>query len=297
MAKLLMIGNATLDIIVSMDAFPIEDKKHLALGQTFRRGGNASNTSEVLTQLGHDVSLVAPLADDTASETIRHSLQQRSVDLSYCPTHQNSTSPTSYILINEKSKTRTIVHCRDLTELSYDEFNTIPLSSYDLIHFEGRNIPAVQSMMKTAGQIAGLKISCEIEKPRDDIKSLIPYADLVIFSNSYYRHTNSATMEDFFHYMRTFSDKAVLVCSRGAKGAYGQLPNQCVQHSPAFDFGPVVDTVGAGDTFNAALLASFSISQSLQLILKNACLLASKKVCQHGFDGLNSFDLSPLGER
>lgn len=77
MSKIMTIGNATLDIIIAMDGYPVEDKKHLALGQRIQRGGNASNTSEVLAQLGHDVSLVVPLADDDASNAIRHSLDRR----------------------------------------------------------------------------------------------------------------------------------------------------------------------------------------------------------------------------
>ena len=82
-----------------------------------------------------------------------------------------------------------------------------------------------------------------------------------------------------------------------SEGAYGQLPDQNVVHSPAFDFGELVDTFGAGDTINAGLLASYSDSLPLEQTLRNACLLASKKVCQLGFDNLTSFDLLPLGER
>lgn len=153
-------------------------------------------------------------------------------------------------------------------------------------------------MLQRAKQVApNVLISCEIEKPREGIRSLIQYADLVIFSNSYYQYTESENIATFFNSMRTFSDTACFVCSRGSEGAYGQLPDQNIVHSPAFDFGEVVDTVGAGDTFNAGLLASYNDSLPLEQVLRNACLLASKKVCQQGFDDLNSFDLLPLGVR
>lgn len=298
MSRIMTIGNATLDVIIAMPEFPVEDKKHLALGQRIQRGGNASNTSEVLAQLGHDVSLVAPLADDDASLTIRHSLERCGVDLRHCVIHQNAISPTSYIITNESSKSRTIIHVRDLSEFAIEDFEALPLQEYNLLHFEGRNIPAVKSMLQRARQLVpnGL-ISCEIEKPREGIKSLIQYADLVIFSNSYYHYTDSENIAAFFKSMRPFSETACFVCSRGSEGAYGQMPNQDIVHSPAFDFGELVDTVGAGDTFNAGLLASYSDSLPLEQVLRNACLLASKKVCQQGFDSLNSFDLLPLGVR
>jgi len=299
MKKIMNIGNATLDIIIAMDAYPIEDKKHLALGQRFQRGGNAANTSDVLAQLGCDVSLLVPLADDDASNTICHSLESQGVNLSHCIHHKGSTSPTSYILTNEQSKTRTIIHCRDLPEFLAEDFADISLENYNLLHFEGRNIAVLKEMLLRARTAAPNAIlSLEIEKPRKNIEFLIQLADLIVFSNSYYQYTQSNTIADFFQTMRQYSNTATFVCSRGSEGAYGSEAEQAYVHSPAFNFGDVVDTVGAGDTFNAGLLASFcEPSLTLQECLHNACLLASKKVTQKGFAELTSFDLTPLGVR
>ncbi len=297
MKKILTIGNATLDIIVAMDCYPVEDEKYRALGQRIQRGGNASNSSEVLANLGHQVSLLVPFADDDASQTIQHSLQYAGVDMSYCVSHRDTISPTSYIITNESSKTRTIIHSRELAELSVSEFNVVPWQDFDVLHFEGRNIAIVKQMLINVQQASsGVKVSLEIEKQRPDIESLIQYADLVVFSNSYFESMNCVDMDAFFTKMRAYSNTAIFICSRGSQGAYGQLPEVGIAHSPAFIFGELLDTVGAGDTFNAGLIASYSEDLPIEQMLKNACLLASKKVTQEGFLGLNSFDLEPLSE-
>jgi ketohexokinase len=50
----------------------------------------------------------------------------------------------------------------------------------------------------------------------------------------------------------------------------------------------VIDTVGAGDTFNAGIILYLSLypNANLQQALQFACQLASKKVAQQGFDSL-----------
>ena len=53
MAHVLAVGVATLDIINEVESYPPEDGEVRALAQAIRRGGNASNTLVVLSQLGH----------------------------------------------------------------------------------------------------------------------------------------------------------------------------------------------------------------------------------------------------
>jgi ketohexokinase len=51
----------------------------------------------------------------------------------------------------------------------------------------------------------------------------------------------------------------------------------------------VVDTLGAGDTFNAAIIDGLCRQQDLAVALRDACRLAGKKCGQIGFQGLSKF--------
>lgn len=49
----------------------------------------------------------------------------------------------------------------------------------------------------------------------------------------------------------------------------------------------MIDTVGAGDTFNAGIIAFLSqASHSTSDAIQSACALATNKVAQQGFDDL-----------
>ena len=59
--------------------------------------------------------------------------------------------------------------------------------------------------------------------------------------------------------------------------------------SAAYSPPQVLDTLGAGDTFNAGLIHSLSTGNSLEASLKFACKLAGNKCGMLGYNGLKSF--------
>jgi ketohexokinase len=60
-----------------------------------------------------------------------------------------------------------------------------------------------------------------------------------------------------------------------------------VLHSAAFPPEQVVDTLGAGDTFNAGLISALVSGLSADLALEQACRLAGCKCGQTGFANLD----------
>ena len=60
-----------------------------------------------------------------------------------------------------------------------------------------------------------------------------------------------------------------------------------VAHSPP----EVVDTLGAGDTFNAGIIHYLSIGKTLQDAIKYACKLAGYKCGIQGYHGLESLNI------
>jgi ketohexokinase len=53
----------------------------------------------------------------------------------------------------------------------------------------------------------------------------------------------------------------------------------------------VIDTLGAGDTFNAAIIHGCLGGLETGVLLEQACRLAGRKCAQTGFTGLSDEDL------
>jgi len=285
MSRILGIGIATLDIINTVHDYPEEDTEVRALQQRISRGGNAANSLVVLSQLGHQCDFSGVISDDYNSQIITADLNKFRINSRYCQQQKNGKTPTSYITLNQLNGSRSIIHYRDLAELSFSSFTAISLQEVDWLHFEGRNIENTVKMLRHAiNETPHLKRSIEIEKPRTGIEQLFPFADVLIFSKHYLLelgHQDPAAFLSNIHQQIPDTD---LICTWGEKGAWYHSRDNEKGHQPAKYVKPAIDTLGAGDCFNAGLIDGLLQDQSLAQACRNACKLAAVKC---GLQGLN----------
>ena len=287
MAKILAVGNATLDIINVVDDYPREDQEVRASSQQLRRGGNACNTLAVLSQLGHQCSWAGTLADEPDAELIRADLDSHHIDCSAVHTTPHGKVPTSYISLSRLNGSRTIVHYRDLPEYRFEEFSRIDLGALEWLHFEGRNLDEVEKMMRHAREKQpNLMISLEVEKPRDGIVALFPLADLLLFSRDYALHHGHHSAEGLLRELALQRHEQTATCTWGDKGAWAVDYAGRLYHAPAFSPSLVVDTLGAGDTFNAGMIDQLVRGHAIEPALIEASRLAGKKCGIYGLDNL-----------
>ncbi|WP_430009017.1 PfkB family carbohydrate kinase [Methylophaga lonarensis] len=283
MAHILAIGIATLDIINQVSHYPAEDSEVRAEHQQFRRGGNATNTLVVLSQLGHQCQWGGVLVNEPDLPLILADLQQHQIDYSVCRQLAEGKMPTSYVTQNISTGSRSIVHYRDCPEFSFDDFGRIDLQAIDWLHFEGRNVDDTLRMMQLARtKRPELTLSVEIEKPRQQIEQLIALADVVMLSKVY---AQSRGFDSATALLNSLSGPQLFSCTWGEQGAWLKQGTQ-LWHSPATPPAQLVDTLGAGDTFNAGLIDALSRQLPAAQALQIACELAGRKCGQQGFTGL-----------
>ena len=287
MSHILTVGIATLDIINLVDHYPAEDEEMRAVDQHIESGGNAANTACVLAQYGHKVDFAGTLAHEPDGYRIEQQLKAKHVATGFCQHVKKGKAPTSYITLNQQTGSRTIVHYRDLPEYDYQHFHQIPLEEFDWFHFEARNASEVRRMLvETQQRRVDQPISLEVEKEREEIDSLLPLADILLFSRVFVTARGFDKPAAFFDAMRSHIPEAILVCTWGDQGAWARDRNNRDYHAPACPPPEIIDTLGAGDTFNAGLIHAMVSGLTLAEALVHACQLAGKKLGQHGFGGL-----------
>lgn len=288
MARILAVGIAVLDIVNSVTSYPREDDEVRAVEQRITRGGNATNTLVVLSQLGHRCSWAGVLGADVNAKVIDDELARFDIDRRYVRIASGGRTPISCITASRATGSRTIVHYRQLPEFGAADFEPIDLEQFDWLHFEGRNVTETLTMAQRARELRPeLPLSIEIEKPRPDIESLFSHADVLFFSRPYVL-TRSGDPETFLADLHHRLPHAELVCTWGTAGAWALDKTGRIVHCPARPPARVVDTVGAGDTFIAAYIDARVRILALPDSLEWACRIAGQKCGHAGLDFLTS---------
>jgi ketohexokinase len=288
------VGVATLDIVNEVAAYPTEDAEVRALAQRRVRGGNVANSLVVLSQLGHACAWVGTLGDDPASDLILADLTRYGIDTRLAVRYPGRYTPTSYVALSRDTGTRTIVHHRDLPELTaadlaagLDAGSGWFARSCVWVHFEGRSAHETAAMLRLVrARLPGVRISLEFEKVRAGGEDLLECPDLLLFSRAYALALGATDPAAFLIDQGLSHGAHDCALAWGDQGAYAWTRGIGCEHVPSHRPGRVVDTLGAGDVFNAGVIDGLLRGLALPAALGWANRLAGHKCGRQGLDGL-----------
>ncbi|KAM6463055.1 ketohexokinase isoform 1-T1 [Liasis olivaceus] len=293
--RILCVGLVCLDIISVVDSYPEEDSDTRCLSQRWQRGGNASNTCTVLALLGAPCAFMGSLAPGHAADFVRDDFQRYEVDLTHVALHLACSLPISVVISNSAAGTRTILHAAsNLPDVTAADFEQVDLSQYKWIHWEGRNaseqvkmLQRVEKYNQTCPPPERVTTSVEVEKTRPELYQLFCYGDVVFVSKDVAKtfgfYSAPEAVKGLYGRLKP---GATLICAWAEYGADAMGPDGLLVHSDAFSPETVVDTLGAGDTFNAAVILALSRGRTLSAALTYGCQVAGRKCGVHGYDGI-----------
>ena len=229
-------------------------------------GGAVFNTALALGRLGLNTSFFTGLSSDMFGDILREALTASGVDHSPCATLDLNTTlafvrllngQASYAFFDENTAGRMITEAHlpqlgdDVEALHFGAISLIPDpcgTTYESLmrrEYGSRVIsldPNIRPIFIT-----------DTEKHRARIDRMIAMSDIVKMSDEDLEWFGQPDMETAAR-LWLGQGPSLVVFTRGAKGAIGFTS----QHTVEVDGVPVTvaDTVGAGDTFNAGILAS-----------------------------------------
>jgi fructokinase len=237
-------------------------------------GGAVFNTAIALGRLGAPTAFFTGLSDDMMGDILRDTLRQSKVDFSYCATLSRPTTiafvklvdgHASYAFYDENTAGRMITEV-DLPALG-DECEALHFGAISLIPEPcGSTYEALMSR-EHERRVISLDPNIRPGFIKDKashlarIRRMAAMSDIVKFSDEDLAWFGMEGDEDTLARHWLHHGAKLVVVTRGAEGAAGYTVNHKVE-VPSEKV-TVVDTVGAGDTFDAGVLASLKMQNLL----------------------------------
>ena len=233
-------------------------------------GGSVYNTAVALGRLGNDVSFVSGISSDFFGDLLRHKLTESGVNTQCCVVADLPTTLAFVQLVDGEANYAFYDENTAGRMLTADAVPTLPQSSKALF-FGGISLvsepggSAYQAIAEQESSQRVIMIDPNIrpqfisdeQQFRSRMETLFRLADIakVSVEDLNWLCPDRNEQRNFIRDLLAGGIKLLLVTA-GADGATAYTRNETV-HVSAVET-EVVDTVGAGDTFNAGVLAKFS---------------------------------------
>ncbi|MBW4028918.1 MAG: sugar kinase [Acidobacteria bacterium] len=261
-------GETNLDLILYglPEEMPVERE---LLGNDFNMtlGGSSSILAHNLALLGTRVGFVSEVGSDAFGEIAQTYLQESGVDLA-CFRRKSTTSTGVTIVLPHGKRRHILTYPGSMSELTVEDLDLQYLTSGRHFHLSSlflqtglhAGLPKLFDYLKTAGLTLSLDTNDDpdgtwrgvLDVLLDKVDILLPNEDEVL------RIADAATLEEALD--KLCSRIPIIVVKCGGRGALVQCGNER-QWVPPIVVQPV-DTIGAGDSFNAGFLNAFLAGES-----------------------------------
>ncbi|KAL2323381.1 hypothetical protein Fmac_027760 [Flemingia macrophylla] len=178
-------GGVSIDFLATVAAYPKPDDKIRSTSLKVQGGGNAGNALTCLSRLGLKTRLISKVADDSQGKGILDELQADGVDTSFMVVAKEGTSPFTYIIVDNQTKTRTCIHTPGYPPMIPNDLPKSSLSSAldgaKIAYFDGR-LPDTALVVANEAVRKNIPILIDAERPREGLDDLLKLADYVVCS-------------------------------------------------------------------------------------------------------------------
>lgn len=277
--SVVVLGSINLDIVLHTDRLPKIGETIVGKGIDYLVGGKGSNQAVAISRSGGGGTLLGKIGADTFGEKILSYLKEEKMDLSHLMIEPNFfTGIASIFKLPEDNCITVISGANELVDKTFVDSVVDVIKEADILLMQ-LEIPV--STVKYALRIAKQNGVTTVLNPapfNSEILDTLDYVDYITPNEIEFEELCNKTLdteEVFFEEMvkwdREHSTK--LIVTRGGAGV-SFVEDGKVETIPAYPV-EVVDTTGAGDTFNGVFVTSIARGMSLKEAVRFASVGAS----------------------
>jgi ribokinase len=281
MTRIVVVGSINMDLVTQAPRFV--GPGETILGERFLTvpGGKGANQAVAAARLGADVALVGATGDDAFGRQLREGLAMEGVDLSHVAQLADSASGTASITVAGGENQIIVVPAANarVTPAQVERAQTLIARADAVLVQMEIPLETVEATLRL-GHRLGVPV---ILNPAPAQKLPIDWLQLARYVTPNQHELAILLGADPDEDFRTLMQRAPcpVVLTRGGEGAWYREQGEPI-HQSGFNV-KVVDSTGAGDTFNAAL--AVFLREGLAAAVRKACAAAALSVTRLGAQG------------
>lgn len=291
--KLTIIGDVGVDVILGpISGWPNIGTETITENHELRPGGSACNATLALNYLGSHCRLISTVGENHFGYWLREVISntptlfttcQAETSLSMCLTH----TCTERTIFTTKGhlELMSLEHIQQHLTPAHSKTDTVLLTGVFLTPtLRSKYLVLLQRL-----QGLGYKIALDIGWPsggwnqtvREEVRSWLPFCDHLLINHIEALHiANSQKIEDAIKLIqKIMGNSASLIVKLGRDGALGRQQDSTYHISAPRVH--VMDSTGAGDSFNAGYLHARLAGAPLKPAIEAGCQLASTIISRH----------------
>jgi len=267
----LVVGELNVDLILDkIEKFPEIGKEVIARKMTLTLGSSSAIFASNIASLGARVAFIGKIGKDKFGEIVMESLQTKKVDVSMIKIDKNAGTGATVVLNVDEDRANTTypgamdhLTINDITESDLEKARHLHFSSYFL---QPGMWGSLGELFRKAKRL-GLTTSFDMQwDPREtwelDVADVLPHVDVFLPNEKELMFlTGKENLEDAMNSIKAWTN--IVAVKRGNKGSIVYHKDQ-LSDIPSFLNSQVVDSIGAGDSFNAGFIYQFMKGSSLE---------------------------------
>lgn len=289
-AEIIGFGALNVDKLYSVENIVSKDGESFIKSETDTPGGSATNTIVGLARLGCSTSIIGKIAEDADGDLMEYHLAVNGVYTNNLIYSETGSTGKCLGFVDGEGNRGLYIDPGVNDEINIGEINPLNIMRCKIMHytsFVGDSFKAQIDLLEKLNDECILSFDpgmLYVKKGFDELKPILERTNILLINESELRLLCNNNKDPLKKLAIGFLDMGIetVVVKRGSKGAFAiNNSRECEVESFKCD---VVDTTGAGDSFNSGFLYSYLKGYDLEKSCNIGNWVASKSIEGFGME-------------
>lgn len=289
-AEIIGFGALNVDRLYSVDKIVSHDEESFITSETDTPGGSAANTIVGLARLGCSTSIIGKIAEDDEGDLIEYNLAVNGVYTNNLIYSESGSTGKCIGFVDKNGERCLYISPGVNDDIKIGEINPLNIMRCKIMHytsFVGDSFNTQIELLEKLSKETLLSFDPGMlyaEKGFDELKPILERTDILLINESELRLLCNNDYDDLKELTLGLLDLGIdtVVVKQGSKGVFA-INNSQECFVEAYEC-EVVDTTGAGDSFNSGFLYSFLKGYDLEKSCQIGNWVASKAIQGFGME-------------